>query len=146
MRALGLAKIEVLKARNSGVLEAQEVYARCQLEAQMHRKHSKYYGYAFSCCARSTPDESRNLRIRQPHRSLAASVRLPGSEIGRVVAEHRTRFIVATKSGEVDAETKGSLRFSLTAREDLPAVGDWIALDRTDASSALIHGILRDPP
>lgn len=63
-------------------------------------------------------------------------------EIGRVVAEHRTRFIVATKSGEVDAETKGSLRFSLTAREDLPAVGDWIALDRTDASSALIHGIL----
>lgn len=42
-----LAKIEVLKASNSGVQEAQEVYARCQLEAQMHRKHSKYYGYAF---------------------------------------------------------------------------------------------------
>ncbi|MBK8800490.1 MAG: MerR family transcriptional regulator [Fibrobacteres bacterium] len=47
VRALGLAKIEVLKASNSGVLEAQEVYARCQLEAQMHRSHAKSYGYAF---------------------------------------------------------------------------------------------------
>ncbi|MBK8800489.1 MAG: ribosome small subunit-dependent GTPase A [Fibrobacteres bacterium] len=63
-------------------------------------------------------------------------------EIGRVVAEHRTRHIVATISGEVDAEVKGSIRFSATARADLPAVGDWVALDRPEASSALIHAIL----
>lgn len=42
-----LARIEHLKVIHAKVPEAQDIYSRCQLEAQMHRKHSKHYGYAF---------------------------------------------------------------------------------------------------
>lgn len=42
-----LERIEVLKTRNAGSPKAQEVYARCEREARMHREHSKSYGYQF---------------------------------------------------------------------------------------------------
>jgi DNA-binding transcriptional MerR regulator len=42
-----LERMEVLEVRNAGVAEAQEIYARCRLEAEMFRKHSASYGYAF---------------------------------------------------------------------------------------------------
>ena len=63
-------------------------------------------------------------------------------EIGRVVAEHKERFVVRTEKGEFDAEITGNLRFSARSREDFPAVGDWVALIACDAESAIIHKIL----
>ena len=42
-----LERIEVLEARNAGVAEASELYARCRLEAEMFRRHCASYGYAF---------------------------------------------------------------------------------------------------
>ncbi len=63
-------------------------------------------------------------------------------EVGRVVAEHKERYIVMTEKGELEAEITGNLRFSAKSREDFPAVGDWVALTVYDPDFSIIHGIL----
>lgn len=63
-------------------------------------------------------------------------------EIGRVISEHKERYIVKTEKGEPEAEITGYLRFSAKNREDFPAVGDWVALITYDPDFAIIHGIL----
>ncbi|MDP4266444.1 MAG: ribosome small subunit-dependent GTPase A [Bacteroidota bacterium] len=63
-------------------------------------------------------------------------------EIGRVVAEHKERYIVGTEKGEVEAEITGNLRFSAKSREDFPAVGDWVAMTIYDLDFSLIHKFL----
>lgn len=55
-------------------------------------------------------------------------------EIGRVISEHKERYIVKTEKGEVEAEITGNLRFSSKSREDFPAVGDWVALTICNSS------------
>ena len=61
---------------------------------------------------------------------------------GRVVAEHRERYVVATENGEVEAEITGNLRFTSRSREDFPAVGDWVALSLYDSGVSLIHAVV----
>ena len=63
-------------------------------------------------------------------------------ETGRVIAEHKERYIVKTLNGEFEAEITGNMRFTAKTREDFPAVGDWVALSTYDADFALIHKIL----
>ena len=63
-------------------------------------------------------------------------------EIGRVVSEHKERYIVKTEKGESEAEITGNLRFSAIARADFPAVGDWVALINYDPDFSIIHKIL----
>ena len=63
-------------------------------------------------------------------------------EIGRVISEHKERYVVRTERGEVKAEVTGNLRFSAKGREDFPAVGDWVALMVYDPDFAIIHSIL----
>ena len=67
---------------------------------------------------------------------------LEGFALGRIVAEHRERYVVATEDGETDAEVTGNLRFSARSREDFPAVGDWVALLPCGPDFALVQGIL----
>lgn len=62
--------------------------------------------------------------------------------IGRVIAEHKERYIVGTETGETEAEITGNLRFSAKSREDFPAVGDWVAITTFDADFSVIHKIL----
>jgi ribosome biogenesis GTPase len=62
--------------------------------------------------------------------------------IGRVIAEHRERYIVKTEKGEFDAEITGNMRFSASSREDFPAVGDWVALATYNSEFAIIHRII----
>ena len=68
--------------------------------------------------------------------------RLNDFEIGRVIAEHKERYIVKTENGEYEAEITGNLRFSSKSREDFPAVGDWVALTIHDSEFSIIHSIL----
>ena len=68
--------------------------------------------------------------------------KLDSFEIGRVVAEHKERYIVRTTQGDFEAEVTGNLRFSARNREDFPAVGDWVAVMVYDADLAIIHSIL----
>jgi ribosome biogenesis GTPase len=64
-------------------------------------------------------------------------------ETGRVIAEHKERYIVRTTEGEFDAEITGNLRFTARSREDFPAVGDWVALTVYDSGFAIIHKIFQ---
>jgi len=68
--------------------------------------------------------------------------KLENFEIGRVIAEHKERYIIRTIKGEFEAEITGNLRFSAKSREDFPAVGDWVALTTYDSDFALIHKTL----
>lgn len=68
--------------------------------------------------------------------------KLDSSEIGRVIAEHKERYIVKTVKGEFEAEITGNMRFSAKGREDFPAVGDWVALTTYDSGFAVIHKML----
>ena len=65
-----------------------------------------------------------------------------GLETGRVMAEHRDRYVVATARGEFEAEVSGNLRFTSQSREDFPAVGDWVAVAVFEPDLAIIHAVL----
>ena len=67
---------------------------------------------------------------------------LEGFEIGRIISEHKERYIVATEKGEFDAEITGNLRYTANSRIDFPAVGDWVALIIYDSYSTIIHKVL----
>ena len=63
----------------------------------------------------------------------------------RVVAEHRDRYVIAGgPAGDVAAVLAGRLRHEARSREELPAVGDWVAASvavSTDDLSS-IHAVL----
>lgn len=59
--------------------------------------------------------------------------------IGRVIEEHKERYIIKTTSGEYEAEITGNKRFTASGR--FPAVGDWVALITYDSDFAIIHEI-----
>jgi ribosome biogenesis GTPase / thiamine phosphate phosphatase len=63
-------------------------------------------------------------------------------EIGRVISEHKERYLVKTENREFEAEITGNLRFSAKGREDFPAVGDWVALTIYDSNFSIIHSVL----
>lgn len=67
---------------------------------------------------------------------------LDGFEIARITAEHKDRYEVRTIADELEAELIGNLRFNAESREDLPVVGDWVAITEYDDSKALIHAVL----
>lgn len=63
-------------------------------------------------------------------------------DAGRVISEHRERYIVKTSNGEFESEITGHMRFTAKSREDFPAVGDWVALATYSSDFAIIHKIL----
>jgi ribosome biogenesis GTPase len=68
----------------------------------------------------------------------AAVGRIPG----RVIAEDRELYLVATAAGELRAAVSGRFRFEAgNDSSAFPAVGDWIALD-VRPGAATIHALL----
>jgi ribosome biogenesis GTPase len=63
-------------------------------------------------------------------------------DVGRVIAEHKERYIAKTDKAEFEAEITGNLRFTAKGREDFPAVGDWVAMTTYEPDFAIIHKIL----
>lgn len=61
--------------------------------------------------------------------------------VGRVISEHKERYVVKTEHAEFDSELIGNLRFSAQNRSDFPAVGDWVAITEYDDNKVLIHAI-----
>jgi ribosome biogenesis GTPase len=57
-----------------------------------------------------------------------------GLEPARVAVEHRGAYLLYTARGERPAELSGRLRHAADSRDELPAVGDWVAV--TDAPGA----------
>lgn len=62
--------------------------------------------------------------------------------VGRVIAEHKERYIVRLEEFEVEAEITGLLRYSASSRQDFPAVGDWVAMVTYDTVYAIIHKVI----
>lgn len=63
-------------------------------------------------------------------------------QIGRVISEHKERYIVKTSENELDAEIIGNMRFTAQNRNDFPVVGDWVAISIYDNDKAIIYKIL----
>jgi ribosome biogenesis GTPase / thiamine phosphate phosphatase len=63
----------------------------------------------------------------------------------RVVAEHRDRYVVAgAHDSESSAVLAGRLRHEARSRADLPAVGDWVAINPAQSADDVtsIHAVL----
>jgi ribosome biogenesis GTPase len=61
--------------------------------------------------------------------------------VGRVISEHKERYVVKDDKAEYEAEVTGNLRFTAAGREDFPAVGDWVAFMEYEDAKALIHQV-----
>jgi len=66
---------------------------------------------------------------------------LDSFDVGRVISEHKERYVVKTTEQEYAGEIVGNLRFSAHNRSDFPAVGDWVAISEYDEDKVLIHKI-----
>lgn len=64
------------------------------------------------------------------------------SELGRIVVEHKERYILQSTEGIFNAEITGNLRFSAQSRADFPAVGDWVRFMKMDDQNAIIVEIV----
>lgn len=64
------------------------------------------------------------------------------THLGRVVNEHKERYVVKTVGQEYLAEIIGQLRYSATERSDFPAIGDWVIISPYDDDKGLIHAVL----
>jgi ribosome biogenesis GTPase / thiamine phosphate phosphatase len=74
-------------------------------------------------------------------RELALLRRTHGSELptpARVVVEHRGAYQLVTEDGGCTAELTGRLRHAAVDKRDLPAVGDWVALDPSGRIDAIL--------
>ncbi len=70
-----------------------------------------------------------NGQWRKKFETLAGRGLLPG----RVVGEHRSHYRVATEVAEISAGTTGRLRNAAAQRSDLPGVGDFVAVNLSEA-------------
>jgi ribosome biogenesis GTPase len=61
---------------------------------------------------------------------------------GRVGVQHRGAYGVFTELGELTGELSGRLRFDALGPADLPAVGDWVAVEPRPGGGATIHAVL----
>ena len=61
---------------------------------------------------------------------------------GRVAVQHRGAYDVYTERGEVRASVPGRLFYESESALDLPAVGDWVALEVAGDGTAIAHAVL----
>jgi len=62
--------------------------------------------------------------------------------VARVMSENRGLYKVKTIDDNYLAKITGKKVFESSNREDYPAVGDWVALEKIDNNDAIIHEIL----
>ncbi len=68
-------------------------------------------------------------------------ITLPGHlEPGRVITTRKKRILVRTEKGDIEGELSGRLQHTAGSSEDLPVVGDWVAVLR-DGKQALIKHV-----
>lgn len=63
---------------------------------------------------------------------------------GRVIAQHKGQYEVATQNNTLSAVISGKMRYEAVEAEDFPSVGDFVLLDRdeNESGTAIIHQIL----
>jgi len=65
-----------------------------------------------------------------------------GFTVGRVMQEHKERYVVSDGEEEYDCEVTGNMRFTARSRTDFPAVGDWVTMTVYDSNMGIIHKVL----
>jgi ribosome biogenesis GTPase len=70
-----------------------------------------------------------------------APLRAEGLAAARVVLEDKGGYRLQAADGEHEAKISGRLRHAAASREELPAVGDWVAA-RIDGGAAVIQQVL----
>lgn len=74
--------------------------------------------------------------------SNQAKIKLDGFAAARVTAEHRGAYGVKNAEGEYLAKITGKLMHIAESPEDYPAVGDWVAIEKSGEKTAVIRSIL----
>lgn len=88
------------------------------------------------------PETLYKLGYNEDFEKFRTENNLTDFEIGRVIQEHKERYIIATPDGEFNAEVTGKIMYGAESRLDFPAVGDWVAYSLLD-DTAYIHDILK---
>ncbi len=66
-----------------------------------------------------------------------------GFDVGRVVLERKTQYIIRNSENEFIARLSGRLRHHSENAKDLPCVGDWVVLKKNNRNDIyLIHHVL----
>jgi len=66
-----------------------------------------------------------------------------GLEPARISQEHRERYRLVSRHGDLAGEVSGRFRFDATSRAQFPAVGDWVAVQTNPGDPlAVIHAVL----
>lgn len=72
-----------------------------------------------------------------------APYRERGFTVGRVAIAHRNHYLLYTAAGELTADITGKLRYHAAGPQDLPVVGDWVAIGtQPTEKQATIHAVL----
>ncbi len=74
--------------------------------------------------------------------NLLTSEELHHFTAGRVIQQHKERYIVSDGESEIPAEITGNLRYSAVEASDLPAVGDWVLMTVFGDDLAIINKVL----
>ncbi|HBQ26114.1 MAG TPA: ribosome small subunit-dependent GTPase A [Syntrophomonas sp.] len=88
-----------------------------------------------------------NTRIKNlgfSERVIQEAAYYEGLFLGRVIAQYKDLYKVATENTEFIAEISGKLRYSSYELSDYPAVGDFVMIDRENDlhGNAIIHDVL----
>jgi ribosome biogenesis GTPase len=65
--------------------------------------------------------------------------------VGRVVVEYKALYKIYSEAGELLGSVSGKMIHLATGREDYPAVGDWVIIEKISGQEdrTIIHGILQ---
>ena len=87
----------------------------------------------------------RSLNLGFTENLIQEAALCPDLYLGRVIAQYKDLYKVATQENEILAEISGKLRHSSDDLPDFPAVGDFVLLDRNDNlhGNAIISQVLK---
>jgi len=74
--------------------------------------------------------------------SHAGELLQDGQTLARVMAVERGAFLLQSEHGESSAELSGKFHFDAEARTDIPCVGDWVCIEPSSPTLAIIHAVL----
>jgi len=100
------------------------------------------YAFIILVHINKTRMDLEDLGLHRIARTTLENESLTGFELGRVIVEHKDRYVVQTTGGIYNAEITGNLRFSAETRADFPTVGDWVKLSVYDDETAIIVQVL----
>ncbi len=89
--------------------------------------------------------QDRSINLGFSGNVIKAAEQYPDLFLGRVIAQYKDLYKVASEKTELLAEITGKLRYASEDMTDYPAVGDFVMMDREEEASgnAIIHHILR---